>query len=62
MYKYFETILVDPAHTVIRKQLVAQDCAQIPIRSLTSSSKKYRGLRGKGHNNNKCMPSIRVTW
>ena len=32
------------------------------IRGLTSAGRKYRGLRGKGHNYNKARPSKRGTW
>ena len=66
-YKYFEIILVDPAHTVIRKDpRINWLCKPVhkhrELRGLTSAGKKYRGLRGKGHNNHKCRPSIRATW
>ena len=32
------------------------------LRGLTSAGKKYRGLRGKGHNYHKARPSVRATY
>ena len=32
------------------------------LRGLTSTGKKYRGLRHKGHATNKLRPSRRATW
>ena len=66
-YKYFEIILVDPAHTVIRKDprinwIVNPVHKHRELRGLTSAGKKYRGLRGRGHLYTKARPSIRATW
>ena len=32
------------------------------MRGLTSAGKKSRGLRVKGHRNNKSRPSVRANW
>ncbi|KAG6478931.1 hypothetical protein ZIOFF_062379 [Zingiber officinale] len=62
-YKYFEVILVDAAHTVIRND-PRINSAGLPTRfdRLTSAGKKHRGLRGKGHRHHKAKPSRRATW
>ncbi|KAL0052400.1 hypothetical protein WJX82_001527 [Trebouxia sp. C0006] len=66
-YKYFEIILVDPHHTAIRKDarinwIVNPVHKHRELRGLTSTGKKYRGLRHKGHATNKLRPSRRATW
>ncbi|KAL2459952.1 Ribosomal protein L15 [Abeliophyllum distichum] len=66
-YKYFEIILVDPAHAAIRNDpRINWICNPVhkhrELRGLTSAGKKYRGLRGKGHLNHKARPSRRATW
>ena len=66
-YKYFEIILVDPTHTLIRQDpsinwLCNPMHKHRELRGLTSIGKKYHGLWGKGHNNCKCKPSIHATW
>lgn len=66
-YKYFEVILVDPAHAAIRNDpRINWICNPVhkhrELRGLTSAGKKYRGLRGKGHLNHKARPSRRATW
>ncbi|KAD6119074.1 hypothetical protein R6Q59_025179 [Mikania micrantha] len=66
-YKYFEVILVDPAHTAIcNDTMIKWICNPMhkhrELRGLTSAGKKYRGLRRKGHLNQKARPSIRATW
>ncbi|KAG6493430.1 hypothetical protein ZIOFF_048416 [Zingiber officinale] len=66
-YKYFEVILVDAAHTVIRNDpRINWICKGVhkhrELRGLTSAGKKYRGLRGKGHRHHKARPSRRATW
>lgn len=66
-YKYFEVILVDPHHTAIRKDarinwIVNPVHKHRELRGLTSTGKKYRGLRHKGHASNKLRPSRRATW
>lgn len=66
-YKYFEVILVDPAHAAIRNDpRINWICNPVhkhrELRGLTSAGKKYRGLRGKGHLNHKQRPSRRATW
>lgn len=65
-YKYYEVILVDPAHNGIRNDPRISWIANPvhkhrELRGLTSAGKKYRGLRGKGHNYTKCRPSRRAT-
>ncbi|KAI3712576.1 hypothetical protein L1987_71135 [Smallanthus sonchifolius] len=66
-YKYFEVIMVDPAHAAIRNDpRINWICNPVhkhrELRGLTSAGKKYRGLRGKGHLNHKARPSRRATW
>jgi large subunit ribosomal protein L15e len=66
-YKYYEVILVDVAHNAIRNDPRINWIANPvhkhrELRGLTSAGKKYRGLRGKGHNHHKARPSRRATW
>ncbi|KAK6160609.1 hypothetical protein DH2020_003990 [Rehmannia glutinosa] len=66
-YKYFEVILIDPAHTTVRNDpRINWICNPVhkhrELRGLTSAGKKYRGLRGKGHLHHKARPSRRATW
>ncbi|CAN7056393.1 unnamed protein product [Brassica oleracea var. botrytis] len=66
-YKYYEIILVDPAHNAVRNDpRINWICNPVhkhrELRGLTSEGKKNRGLRGKGHNNHKNRPSRRATW
>ncbi|KAM7272416.1 hypothetical protein ACFE04_027079 [Oxalis oulophora] len=66
-YKYFEIILVDAAHNAIRNDpRINWICNPVhkhrELRGLTSAGKKYRGLRGRGHNHNKARPSRRANW
>ncbi|VVB05007.1 unnamed protein product [Arabis nemorensis] len=71
-YKYYEIILVDPAHNAVRNdprinwisnlvhkhhELRGLTSEGKKNRGLTSEGKKNRGLRGKGHNNHKNRPS-----
>jgi large subunit ribosomal protein L15e len=56
-YKYFEVILVDPNHQVIRNDprinwIVAPVHKHRERRGLTSAGRKHRGLRVKGHRAN----------
>ncbi|KAL9256888.1 Large ribosomal subunit protein eL15-like protein [Drosera capensis] len=53
-YKYFEVILIDPAHNAVRNDpRINWTCNPVhkhrELRGLTSAGKKYRGLRGRGH-------------
>ena len=66
-YKYYEVILVDPAHKVIRDDARISWIANPvqkhrELRGLTSAGKSYRGLRGKGHKAHKLRPSRRASW
>ncbi|KAK9908568.1 hypothetical protein WJX75_009803 [Coccomyxa subellipsoidea] len=66
-YKYFEIILVDIAHKVVREDprinwIVDPVHKHRELRGLTSAGKKFRGLRHKGHATNKLRPSRRATW
>ncbi|KAF7147915.1 hypothetical protein RHSIM_Rhsim03G0165500 [Rhododendron simsii] len=66
-YKYFEVILVDPAHNAIRNDpRINWICNPVhkhrELRGLTSAGKENRGLRGKGHLHHKQRPSRRATW
>eukprot|EP00238_Polyblepharides_amylifera_P000612 CAMPEP_0196570264 /NCGR_PEP_ID=MMETSP1081-20130531/170_1 /TAXON_ID=36882 /ORGANISM="Pyramimonas amylifera, Strain CCMP720" /LENGTH=192 /DNA_ID=CAMNT_0041886579 /DNA_START=91 /DNA_END=666 /DNA_ORIENTATION=- len=66
-YKYFEVIMADPQHTVIRQDpriswIVNPVHKHREMRGLTSAGKKYRGLLNKGHSANKLRGSKRATW
>ena len=66
-YKYFEVILVDPAHKVIRRDprinwIVNGVHKRREQRGLTSAGKKSRGLRVKGNFATRLRPSIRAVW
>jgi len=67
IYKYFEVILVDPFHKAIKTDWKIQwICSPThkhrELRGLTSSGKKSRGLRKKGHRATKTRPSKRAAW
>jgi large subunit ribosomal protein L15e len=66
-YKYYEVILVDPAHKVIRDDARISWLANPvhkhrELRGLTSAGKAHRGLRNKGHKAHKLRPSRRASW
>jgi large subunit ribosomal protein L15e len=66
-YKFFEVILVDPAHKAIRRDakinwLTRPTMKHRELRGLTAAGKKYRGLQVKGRNDNKNRPSRRGNW
>jgi len=55
VYKYYEVIMVDPMHKVIRGDpRINWICAPVhkhrELRGLTSAGRKYRGLQGKVNN------------
>ena len=60
--KWFEVIMVDPSHPVIKKDKDVNWICQKQhkgrvFRGLTSAGKKVRGLRGKGRGAEKVRPS-----
>jgi len=62
-YKYFEVILVDPAHPGIKRDTDLSWITQKQhkgrvFRGLTSAGKRSRGLRNKGKGAEKIRPSI----
>jgi len=66
-YKYFEIILVDPAHKKIRNDprinwIVNPVHKHREMRGLTSSGKSGRGLRVRGNFAKKARPSRRASW
>ena len=67
-YKYYEVICVDPSHAAIRGDprinwIVAPTHKHRECRGLTSSGRKSRGLRKKGHRaNNLIGSSKRAAW
>merc|ERR1711898_52230 len=66
-YKFFEVIMVDPAHTAIKKDprinwIVSEKQNKRELRGLTSAGKKYRGLRQKGYRSHNRRPSVRGAW
>ena len=66
-YKFFEVIIVDPAHQAIRKDprinwIVSEKHNKRELRGLTSTGKKQRGLRVKGYKANASRPSATASW
>lgn len=66
-YKFFEVIMVDPAHQAIRNDpKINWLCKPVhkhrELRGLTSAGKKFRGLKVRGKANNKQRPSRRSNW
>eukprot|EP01123_Difflugia_compressa_P001950 TRINITY_DN124_c0_g1_i6.p1 TRINITY_DN124_c0_g1~~TRINITY_DN124_c0_g1_i6.p1 ORF type:complete len:205 (-),score=25.17 TRINITY_DN124_c0_g1_i6:207-821(-) len=66
-YKYFEVILVDPAHNAIRGDprinwITKPVHKHRELRGLTSAGKKARGLHGKGPRYCKNRPSRTAVW
>eukprot|EP00339_Tiarina_fusa_P015909 CAMPEP_0117038872 /NCGR_PEP_ID=MMETSP0472-20121206/27316_1 /TAXON_ID=693140 ORGANISM="Tiarina fusus, Strain LIS" /NCGR_SAMPLE_ID=MMETSP0472 /ASSEMBLY_ACC=CAM_ASM_000603 /LENGTH=205 /DNA_ID=CAMNT_0004749203 /DNA_START=21 /DNA_END=638 /DNA_ORIENTATION=+ len=67
-YKYFEVILVDPFHTVIRNDpRINWICKGVmkhrELRGLTGAGRKSRGLNNKGHKANKTKGGSRyASW
>lgn len=66
-FKFFEVIMVDPAHPAIRRDpRINWICKPVmkrrECRGLTAAGRKYRGLNGKGHRHNKQRPSRRHVW
>jgi large subunit ribosomal protein L15e len=58
---------VDPFHKAVRRDpkmnwIANPTHKHREMRGLTSAGKKYRGLRGKGHNYTKSRPSRRAVW
>ncbi|KAG1675137.1 hypothetical protein FOA52_003360 [Chlamydomonas sp. UWO 241] len=66
-YKYYEVVMIDPAHNAIRNDprinwICNATHKHRELRGLTSAGKSYRGLRGKGHSANKARPSRRSNY
>jgi len=66
-YKYYEVILVDPAHNGIRNDprinwICNPTHKHREDRGTTSAGKASRGLRVKGHLNAKTRPSRRANY
>mmetsp|Transcript_130195 Transcript_130195/g.193787 ORF Transcript_130195/g.193787 Transcript_130195/m.193787 type:complete len:206 (-) Transcript_130195:20-637(-) len=67
-YKYFEVILIDPNHVVIRNDpRINWICKPVmkhrERRGLTSAGRKHRGLRVKGHRANGTIGgSAKAAW
>ncbi len=67
-HKYFEVILVDPSHAVIRNDprinwIVNAVHKHREMRGLTSAGRSARGLRKKGHRANKIIGgSASANW
>jgi len=67
VYKWFEVILVDPMHKVIRVDpeinwICKGKHKHREARGVTSAGRAHRGLRHKGHRANKMRPSVRASW
>merc|ERR1719230_459006 len=66
-YKFFEVIMVDPSHNAIKKDprinwICSEKHNKRELRGLTSTGKKQRGLRQKGHRAHGIRPSKRAAW
>lgn len=66
-YKYYEIIMIDPAHNAIRNDarinwICNPTHKHRELRGLTSAGKSFRGLRAKGHGANKARPSRRANY
>lgn len=66
-HKFYEVILVDPMHKVIRDDprinwLCAPVMKHRELRGMTSAGRQHRGLRHKGHKANHMRPSVRAVW
>eukprot|EP00164_Ancoracysta_twista_P000433 GFYU01000584.1.p1 GENE.GFYU01000584.1~~GFYU01000584.1.p1 ORF type:complete len:205 (-),score=51.26 GFYU01000584.1:294-908(-) len=66
-YKYYEVIMVDPAHKAIRRDarlnwIARPTMKHRELRGLTAAGRHGRGLYKKGHQATKARPSIRSTW
>mmetsp|Transcript_75509 Transcript_75509/g.175058 ORF Transcript_75509/g.175058 Transcript_75509/m.175058 type:complete len:205 (-) Transcript_75509:158-772(-) len=66
-YKWFEVILIDPFHKVIRDDprinwICKPTMKHREMRGLTSAGRKGRGLRKKGKRATKMRPSIRAAY
>lgn len=67
MHKWYEIIMVDPAHPVIKADENINWICEKPntrrvFRGLTSAGKKMRGLRHKGRGAEKVRPSRKAVW
>lgn len=66
-FKYFEVILVDPSHKIIRQDprinwICRPTMKHRELRGLTAAGRKGRGMYKKGHLANKLRPSVRASW
>lgn len=67
MHKWYEVIMVDPAHPVIKADkdiswIGGKPNTRRVFRGLTSAGKKMRGLRHKGRGAEKFRPSRKAVW
>ena len=67
MHKWYEIIMVDPAHPVIKSDEHINWICERPntrrvFRGLTSAGKKMRGLHHKGRGAEKVRPSRKAVW
>merc|ERR1711935_923110 len=65
--KFYEVIMVDPHHKVIRRNpeinwICSSKQNHREQRGLTATSKKSRGMQKKGHAATKARPSQRANW
>merc|ERR1711918_206548 len=66
-FKYFEIIMIDPAHKDIRRDprinwIVNPTHKHRELRGVTSAGRANRGLRSKAHGAAKRKPSMRANW
>merc|ERR1711907_586102 len=65
IYKYFEVILIDPSHKIIRHDykinwICSSTHKHREMRGITNAGRSARGLNGKGHLFNRSRPSRRA--
>lgn len=66
-FKFYEVILVDPAHKAIRRDakinwIATNKHKHRESRGLTSAGRKHRGLHEKGNRSRKDRPSVKQSW
>jgi len=67
VHKWFEVVMVDPMHKVIRNDprinwICQATMKHRELRGLTSAGRKYRGLHRHGKAALKVRPSVRASW
>ena len=66
-FKFYEVVLVDPAHKAVRRDarinwISSTKHKHRESRGLTSAGKKHRGLRVRGNKASSQRPSVKQSW